>query len=86
MVVIRLALRGRKGSPVYSVVVADKRSPRDGRFIEKIGFLIPSGTDRGFELSRERYEHWVQHGAQPTARVAALYRHVMAAHSKADGA
>jgi small subunit ribosomal protein S16 len=70
---IRLARGGAKKRPYYSIVVADSRSPRDGRFIEKLGTYNPmlerSHADR-VTLKSERIQHWLSVGAQPTDRVA----------------
>jgi len=70
---IRLARGGAKKRPFYSIVVADARSPRDGRFIEKLGTYNPmlerSHADR-VTLKEERIRHWLGVGAQPTDRVA----------------
>ena len=69
---IRLARAGTKKRPVYRVVVADSRSPRDGRFIEKIGFynpLLPSDHAERLKIDAERAAHWLKVGAQPTDRV-----------------
>src|SRR5437870_9867278 len=70
---IRLARGGAKKRPFYSIVVADARSPRDGRFIEKLGTYNPmlerSHADR-ITLKEERIRHWLGVGAQPTERVA----------------
>jgi small subunit ribosomal protein S16 len=70
---IRLARGGAKKRPYYSIVVADSRSPRDGRFIEKLGTYNPmldrSHTDR-VTLKPERIQHWLGVGALPTDRVA----------------
>jgi small subunit ribosomal protein S16 len=70
---IRLARGGAKKRPYYSIVVADSRSPRDGRFIEKLGTYNPmlerSHADR-VTLKNERIQHWLSVGAQPTDRVA----------------
>jgi small subunit ribosomal protein S16 len=70
---IRLARAGAKKRPYYHIVVADSRSPRDGRFIEKVGSYNPmlpaEHTDR-IRLQTERLEHWLHHGAVPTDRVA----------------
>ena len=70
---IRLARGGAKKRPFYSIVVADARSPRDGRFIEKLGTYNPmlerSHNDR-ITLKEERIRHWLGVGAQPTDRVA----------------
>ncbi|HVY17374.1 MAG TPA: 30S ribosomal protein S16 [Rhodopila sp.] len=70
---IRLARAGAKKRPYYHIVVADSRSPRDGRFIEKVGSYNPmlpaDHTDR-IRLQTERLSHWLHHGAVPTDRVA----------------
>jgi small subunit ribosomal protein S16 len=70
---IRLARGGAKKRPFYSIVVADARSPRDGRFIEKLGTYNPmlarDHADR-VTLKTERIQHWLGVGAQPTDRVA----------------
>ena len=57
---IRLRRMGSKGRPFYRVVVADQRSPRDGRFIENIGVFDPAGP---FQIDRARLEHWKSKGA-----------------------
>lgn len=70
---IRLARGGAKKRPVYRIVVADSRSPRDGRFIEKLGTynpLLPKDSDARVTLDAERAKHWLGQGAQPTDRVA----------------
>ncbi|AWZ02392.1 MAG: 30S ribosomal protein S16 [Parvibaculaceae bacterium] len=69
---IRLARGGSKKRPYYRIVVADIRSPRDGRFIEKVGSynpLLPKDHADRVKLEVERIEHWVSHGAKPTDRV-----------------
>jgi len=69
---IRLARAGSKKRPYYHVVVADVRSPRDGRFIEQIGAwnpMLPKDGDR-ITLNEERVKHWLSNGALPTDRVA----------------
>jgi small subunit ribosomal protein S16 len=68
---IRLARAGSKKRPYYHIVVADVRSPRDGRFIEAIGSwnpLLPNDADR-IKLDTDRAKHWMSHGALPTDRV-----------------
>ncbi len=68
---IRLARAGSKKRPYYHVVVADVRSPRDGRFIEKLGSwnpMLPKDGDR-IVLNEERVKHWLDNGALPTDRV-----------------
>jgi small subunit ribosomal protein S16 len=70
---IRLARAGAKKRPFYRIVAADSRSPRDGRFLEKLGTydpLLPSDSDRRVVLNEERIRHWLGHGAQITDRVA----------------
>jgi small subunit ribosomal protein S16 len=69
---IRLARAGSKKRPYYHVVVADARSPRDGRFIEIVGAwnpLLPKDGDR-VKIDADRVKHWLSHGALPTDRVA----------------
>lgn len=68
---IRLARAGSKKRPYYHIVIADVRSPRDGRFIEAIGHwnpLLPKDGDR-IKLDADRARHWLSHGALPTDRV-----------------
>ncbi|UXM94885.1 30S ribosomal protein S16 [Bartonella sp. HY329] len=68
---IRLARAGSKKRPYYHIVVADVRSPRDGRFIEKVGAwnpMLPKDGER-VQLVTERIQHWISQGAQPTDRV-----------------
>ena len=71
---LRLQRKGRKGAPFYHIVVADGRSPRDGRFIEKIGTYNPLTVPATIELSRDRALYWVGVGAQPTDTVRAILR------------
>jgi small subunit ribosomal protein S16 len=63
---IRLARRGRKKMPIYDIVIADARAPRDGRFIEKIGQYNPHSTPATINLKDDRALYWIQVGAQPT--------------------
>lgn len=74
MVTIRLARGGAKKRPFYHITVADVRSPRDGRFIERIGFFNPvaRGREERLRLDLERMEYWKSQGAQITPRVATL--------------
>ena len=70
---IRLARGGSKKRPHYSIVAADSRSPRDGRFIEKLGTydpLLPKDNENRVKLDLDRAQHWIAQGAQPTDRVA----------------
>lgn len=69
---IRLSRGGSKKRPYYHVVVADVRAPRDGRFIERIGSynpMLPKDSEDRVKLDKERVEHWLSVGAQPTDRV-----------------
>ena len=69
---LRLARSGSKKRPFYSIVVADVRSPRDGRFIEKLGTynpLLPKDSDARVTMNAERIQHWLGQGAKPTDRV-----------------
>jgi small subunit ribosomal protein S16 len=69
---IRLSRAGAKKRPFYRIVVADSRSPRDGRYIEKLGTynpLLPRDAADRVVLAKERIEHWLKQGAQPTDRV-----------------
>ena len=69
---IRLARGGSKKRPYYQIVVADARSPRDGRFLEKIGSwnpMLPKDHEKRVELNVERIKEWIAKGAQPTDRV-----------------
>jgi small subunit ribosomal protein S16 len=76
MVKIRLARHGAKKKPFYRIVVADSRSPRDGRYIELIGTYDPMQNPAGVQIKREKLEKWLQNGAQPTDTVARLIRQV----------
>ncbi|HCL65776.1 MAG TPA: 30S ribosomal protein S16 [Rhizobium sp.] len=69
---IRLARGGSKKRPYYQIVVADARSPRDGRFLEKVGAwnpMLAKDNEKRIELNAERIKHWIDNGAQPTDRV-----------------
>ncbi|MCF1751387.1 MULTISPECIES: 30S ribosomal protein S16 [Mariniradius] len=76
---IRLARRGRKKLAMYDVVVADARSPRDGRFIEKLGTYDPNTNPASININNERALKWLMNGAQPTDTVKAMlsYRGVL---------
>jgi small subunit ribosomal protein S16 len=72
---IRLARGGSKKRPYYSIVAADSRSPRDGRFLEKLGTyapLLPKDSEERVKMNMERIQHWLSQGAQPTDRVARM--------------
>ena len=76
MVVIRLARGGAKKRPFYNMVVADSRTRRDGRFIERIGFYNPIATDKeeGLRIAADRLSYWQQQGAQLSLTVARLVK------------
>jgi small subunit ribosomal protein S16 len=76
MVVIRLARGGAKKRPFYNMVVADSRTRRDGRFIERIGFYNPIATDKeeGLRISADSLSYWQQQGAQLSLTVARLVK------------
>ncbi len=76
MVVIRLARTGAKKAPFYHVVAADRREPRDGRYLERLGYFNPMarGQEVRLELQKDRIEHWVGLGAQPSGRVSHLLK------------
>jgi len=72
---MRLSMGGTKKRPVYKIVVADSRFPRDGRFIEKLGFfnpLLPKDKKERMGLDLERIKYWLDQGARPTTRVARI--------------
>ena len=76
MVVIRLARGGAKKRPFYNMVVADSRTRRDGRFIERIGFYNPIATEKeeGLRIAAYRLSYWQQQGAQLSLTVARLVK------------
>ncbi|WP_428035493.1 30S ribosomal protein S16 [Amphritea sp.] len=76
MVTIRLARSGAKKRPFYHLTVADSRNPRDGRFIERVGFFNPlaKGQEESLRINLERIEYWVAKGAQMSDRVAKLVK------------
>ena len=76
MVKIRLRRTGKTKQPSYRVVVADSRSPRDGKFIEIIGHYNPIRQPKVLEINGERARYWLGVGAQPTETVANLLKHV----------
>jgi len=75
MLRIRLSMGGAKKRPIYKIVVADSRFPRDGRFIEKIGLfnpLLPKDKKERIKIEVERVKHWIGKGARPTVRVSRI--------------
>ena len=85
---IRLRRVGRKKAPVYRIIVADSKSPRDGRFIEIIGQYAPRQTENSLNVQADRANYWLDVGAQPTDTVRSLLRRagVMKARHEARGA
>jgi len=71
---IRLQRKGRKQSPFYHIVIANSRSPRDGRFIEKIGTYNPMTKPATIDIDRDKAYQWLMNGAQPTDTVRAILR------------
>src|SRR4051794_14734136 len=71
---IRLRREGTTNRPYYKVVVADSRSPRDGKFIEIIGTYDPKKADNNSTLKLDRVEHWISKGAQPSDTVRSLIK------------
>ena len=71
---IRMKRIGTKNTPVYRIVVADSRSPRDGKFIEEIGTYQPLKKDENFKIDLERAKYWVSKGAQPSDTVASFIK------------
>ena len=71
---IRLKRLGAKKSPFYRVVVADERSPRDGKFIEEIGYYNPLTNPAEVKIDADKANTWIKNGAQPTETVKALLK------------
>ena len=71
---IRLRRMGQKKNPIYRIVVADSRSPRNGRFIEEIGTYNPNTDPSEFKIDEELAKKWLTNGAQPTDVVAKLLK------------
>ena len=75
MLAISLMRMGAKGKPFYRVVVKEKRSKRDGKYIENVGTYNPMGETMKVELKHDRIQYWLSVGAQPTETVASLIKH-----------
>jgi small subunit ribosomal protein S16 len=71
---IRMKRIGAKNTPVFRIVVADSRSPRDGKFIEEIGTYQPLQKGNNFTLKLDRAKYWVDKGAQPSETVASMIK------------
>jgi len=76
MVKIRLARHGAKKKPFYRIVVTDSRSPRDGRFIDQLGYYDPTKQPAVVEIKKEKLDGWLQNGAQPSETVTQLIKKV----------
>ena len=72
MVIIRLQREGKKKAPFYHIVIADSRSPRDGKIIEQIGTYDPMTEPSTIVINKESLEKWIKNGAKPTDTVKAL--------------
>ena len=79
-VALRMSRQGKKKSPFYRIVAADKRCARDGRFIELLGTYHP--TTKVLKLDAERYQKWISVGAQPSGTLAAVIRRTARAAQK----
>ena len=71
---IRLRIMGQKKAPFYRIIVADSRSPRDGRFIEEIGTFDPTTDPSTFKVDEEKAKKWLANGAQPTEVVNKIFK------------
>lgn len=74
MVKIRLRRMGKKKSPFYRIVVADSRYPRDGRFIEEVGYYNPMTDPNEIKVDKEKVQKWLDIGAQPTETVKTILK------------
>lgn len=83
---IRLRRIGTRNVPSYRIVVADGRSPRDGRFIEQIGTYNPKQADPNFTVDMERAKHWLKNGAQPSDTVRSMLKKAEKAQQTATAA
>ena len=83
-VALRMSRQGKKKSPFYRIVAADKRKARDGKFIELLGTYHP--TTKALKLDHEKYQKWISVGAQPSGSLAAIVRRTARAAAAAPGA
>jgi small subunit ribosomal protein S16 len=83
---IRMKRVGAKNSPYFRIVVADSRSPRDGKFIEEIGSYQPLKKDENFILKLDRAQYWIGKGAQPSDTVASFIKKAVKAAAAAPAA
>jgi small subunit ribosomal protein S16 len=85
-VIIRLRRDGTKNSPYYRVVVADKHSPRDGKFLELIGTYDPKKKGDNSTIKLERADHWIKNGAKPSDTVRSILKKARAKSASAEKA
>ena len=81
---IRLRRMGAKKAPFYRVIVADSRSPRDGRFVEELGYYDPMKNPAEIKIDVEKANAWIKNGAQPTETVKSLINKAAAQETKAE--
>ena len=74
MLSIRLTRMGAKKKPFYRIIVAEKRSKRDGRFVESVGYYDPCRNPADLKINRERVSYWIERGAQPSETVRSLLK------------
>ncbi len=72
MLKIKLTRIGKKGQPQYRIIVAEAKSPRDTKYIDRLGYYNPLGQEYTFNLDRQKYDAWLKKGAQPTSTIRAL--------------
>lgn len=75
MLSIRLTRMGAKKKPFYRIIVTEKRSKRDGRFVESVGYYNPCRNPADIKINRERINYWIERGAQPSDTVRSLIKH-----------
>ena len=73
-VVLRMTRRGAKKKPIYRIVAADSRSPRDGKFLEMVGTYDPLKSENNIKVDTEKVTSWIKKGAKPSQTVASLLR------------
>ena len=74
MLSIRLTRMGAKKKPFYRIIVTEKRSKRDGRFVESVGYYNPCRNPADIKINRERINYWIERGAQPSDTVRSLIK------------
>ena len=72
MLTIRLTRTGKRGQPHYRIIVTEKRSKRDGKYLESLGYYNPVSKPKVIKLNHDRYQYWLQKGAQPSLTVKSL--------------